>query len=599
MSSEPAADYRCPISMEVMEDPVVASDGHSYERAYIARWFSAGHRTSPKTNIRLLHTNLLPNHTLRGAIEQWKERARHCTLRNEVRNDMQQNQRLGSIIDDGLAQLQRKILYTLIARKLRGAIEQWKERARQCTARVLRNLVRNDMQLKLSSIIDGLTQVQRKILYTLFQRKLQRENTVAQLASHVREDTDYPYGEHHVHRTILEMAQAFVGSNNLNLLMPIGPFSTRLLNGRNPANNEIRHRWQRRISTSLSTLTRLLFVPDDVPLLEQHLDGNGRKVEPRFYVPILPISLLNGVRSVTLMDGVRCSAPSFNPLEICAAFITRLEKKRKHGGDGGGFSDESFQDLRPYYNGFTGTIEHRSATTWITKGCCRIDRTTVEITELPVGRCNYEQHLLSLRRDKVLKQYSNCCTETTVRFILVFYPHVLETWLNTPSDDQAMTYFEKRLRLTSTISMTKMYLLNAQGEAHKYHTPQDIMEEFYATRIYYYRKRREHQLGTMRQALDTLNKDILDHEKRLGYGCTQPPLCALRKQRKDQQQALEALEGTHFTTMWLNDLRAFRVAYQRSLRQQRQPPPRQPPRRQQPPRQCDSWETLSCYKLEA
>lgn len=67
-------DYLCPISMEVMVDPVVASDGHSYERNCIERWFE-GHDRSPKTNRVLSNMHLIPNHALRAAIEQWKEQA--------------------------------------------------------------------------------------------------------------------------------------------------------------------------------------------------------------------------------------------------------------------------------------------------------------------------------------------------------------------------------------------------------------------------------------------------------------------------------------------------------------------------------------------
>ena len=62
------ADLLCPITLEVMRDPVIASDGHSYERAAIERWL-AGHRTSPLTGRALPHGDLIPNHRLRSLIE--------------------------------------------------------------------------------------------------------------------------------------------------------------------------------------------------------------------------------------------------------------------------------------------------------------------------------------------------------------------------------------------------------------------------------------------------------------------------------------------------------------------------------------------------
>ena len=67
------ASFLCPISQELMRDPVVCADGHSYERANIARWLRT-HRTSPKTGAVLEHMVLTPNHALRNSIEEFMER---------------------------------------------------------------------------------------------------------------------------------------------------------------------------------------------------------------------------------------------------------------------------------------------------------------------------------------------------------------------------------------------------------------------------------------------------------------------------------------------------------------------------------------------
>lgn len=63
-------DAICPISQQVMEDPVVCADGHSYERTCIQEWFARGHRTSPKTNHPLPNMTLIPNISLRNTIEE-------------------------------------------------------------------------------------------------------------------------------------------------------------------------------------------------------------------------------------------------------------------------------------------------------------------------------------------------------------------------------------------------------------------------------------------------------------------------------------------------------------------------------------------------
>lgn len=61
--------FACPITQEVMKDPVIAADGFSYERKSIERWFEMGHTTSPVTNKNLEHLFLTTNHSLRKAID--------------------------------------------------------------------------------------------------------------------------------------------------------------------------------------------------------------------------------------------------------------------------------------------------------------------------------------------------------------------------------------------------------------------------------------------------------------------------------------------------------------------------------------------------
>ncbi|KAL0352939.1 UNVERIFIED_CONTAM: U-box domain-containing protein 17 [Sesamum angustifolium] len=64
-------DFCCPISLDLMQDPVIVSTGQTYERAAIARWMEEGHSTCPKTGQMLVHTKLVPNRALRNLILQW------------------------------------------------------------------------------------------------------------------------------------------------------------------------------------------------------------------------------------------------------------------------------------------------------------------------------------------------------------------------------------------------------------------------------------------------------------------------------------------------------------------------------------------------
>ncbi|XP_059666047.1 U-box domain-containing protein 14 [Cornus florida] len=66
-------DFRCPISLELMNDPVIVSTGQTYERSCIQKWLDAGHKTCPKTQQTLLHTALTPNYVLKSLIALWCE----------------------------------------------------------------------------------------------------------------------------------------------------------------------------------------------------------------------------------------------------------------------------------------------------------------------------------------------------------------------------------------------------------------------------------------------------------------------------------------------------------------------------------------------
>ncbi|XP_010556543.1 PREDICTED: putative U-box domain-containing protein 55 isoform X1 [Tarenaya hassleriana] len=71
---QPPSYFICPISQEVMREPHVAADGFTYEAEALREWLNNGHETSPMTNLKLTHKNLVPNHALRSAIQEWLQR---------------------------------------------------------------------------------------------------------------------------------------------------------------------------------------------------------------------------------------------------------------------------------------------------------------------------------------------------------------------------------------------------------------------------------------------------------------------------------------------------------------------------------------------
>ena len=106
--------------------------------------------------------------------------------------------------------------------------------------------------------------------------------------------------------TIINLAQNYVGSNNINVLQPIGQFGTRIHGGKDAAS-------PRYIFTMLSPLARLIFPVHDDYSLKFLMDDNQR-IEPEWYIPILPMVLVNGADGIG--TGYSTKIPNFDPRDI-------------------------------------------------------------------------------------------------------------------------------------------------------------------------------------------------------------------------------------------------------------------------------------------
>ncbi|KAK3001270.1 hypothetical protein RJ639_020886 [Escallonia herrerae] len=69
----PPEELRCPISLQLMYDPVIIASGQTYERVCIEKWFNDGHNTCPKTQQQLAHLCLTPNYCVKGLVASWCE----------------------------------------------------------------------------------------------------------------------------------------------------------------------------------------------------------------------------------------------------------------------------------------------------------------------------------------------------------------------------------------------------------------------------------------------------------------------------------------------------------------------------------------------
>ena len=334
------------------------------------------------------------------------------------------------------------------------------------------------------SVLDGLKPGQRKILFACFKRKLKSEIKVAQLSGYVAEHSAYHHGEVSLASTIVGLAQNYVGSNNLNLLLPLGQFGTRNLGGKDMAS-------ARYIFTNISPATRCLFIPEDDYLFNYQIE-DGQKIEPFYYVPIISLVLVNGSEGIG--TGWSTNVPQYNPIELIEAYKKRIEGKK--------FSE---MDIKPWFKGFLGSIEwiDRSGGGYEVIGVfTRIDDEWLQITELPIKKWtnDYKKFLEDFMKeeDPLITDLKEYHTENRVDF------KIRIPTLNRLSDKQIIT----KLKLVTTISMSNLVLFNKDRKIVKYANISEIMEEHYLVREDYYIKRKEFMISRLNRECEILSNKV-------------------------------------------------------------------------------------------
>lgn len=448
-----------------------------------------------------------------------------------------------------------------------------------------------DVERMVPSLVDGLKPGQRKVLFGAFKKKLSSDMKVAQLSGYVAENAAYHHGEGSLQGTIIGLAQNFVGSNNLNLLVPSGQFGTRLQGGKD-------HAAARYIYTRLTRAARCIFPDDDDAVLD-YLNEEGISIEPRTYFPVVPLVLVNGAEGIG--TGWSTTVPNYNPRDIVENVRRALRK-------------EPMEPMVPFYRGFKGTIspvvntpgKFESIGVVLKRG-----RVRLEITELPVRRWtqDYKEWLMEqlpkqgCEQRAVVTEMREHHSHNSVHFVLSMTPDKLAE-----AERKGM---EKVFHLRSSITTSNMWLFDPDGNIKKYETPEEIIAEFIPVRLNMYGKRKAHLVEKLERELAVVaNKlkfvrlvieDKLEVEKRKaaslhsdmrkhglqtmreingkggkvpkpagvddggpdGYkyllsmklwSLTEDRLAVLTDQRNKKEAELEELKATTLETMWERDL---------------------------------------------
>ncbi len=346
------------------------------------------------------------------------------------------------------------------------------------------------------SICDGFKPSQRKTLYGSLLKKIEKikdEIKVAQLAAYISEKTEYHHGEVSLQGTIINMAQNFVSSNNINLLVPSGNFGYRYKGGDEAAS-------ARYIFTYINELTPLIFRKEDEQIYK-HIVEDGTVIEPEWFAPIIPQLLVNGAKGIG--TGYSTFIPCYNPKDIIDNLNALMNKQK-------------LKPMMPYYKGFKGQITKINDCSFQTRGVYEIvNETTIKITELPINvwTDTYKKFLETIVIDDTKKVEKNGKKKAPkLQFIDSYFIDggnndiKIEIYFPDGNLQQLLKngQLEKQLKLTNTLSTSNMHLYNYDKTITKYLTPEDILLDFYKFRLNVYILRKERHIQQLKNTLNIL-----------------------------------------------------------------------------------------------
>jgi DNA topoisomerase-2 len=335
---------------------------------------------------------------------------------------------------------------------------------------------------QIPNTIDGFKPGQRKAFYTLIKKNIHSEIKVSSLSGAIIDMAAYHHGNTSLEEAIVGMAQDFVGTNNINLLSPKGQFGSRIKGGSDSAS-------PRYIFTRLSDITSYIFRKEDNDILD-YLDDDGAPIEPKYYVPIIPMALVNGAFGVG--TGYSSNVPMFNPLDLISYLSNRIQGKKT-------------KEVLPFYKGFKGEIIHDIENgRYITRGVYdKPNANVIRITELPIGMWNdeYFKKLDKLIEDKIIKDYVKNCTDQVIDIKLVLSKEMMDNLF-----DGNNIY--KKLNLETYISTKNMHLFDSNCKIKKYNDQYEILEDFYNIRMDYYVKRKIYLLEELSREIKIAHNKI-------------------------------------------------------------------------------------------
>lgn len=345
-----------------------------------------------------------------------------------------------------------------------------------------RQFANYDNSTSLPSLMDGLKVTERKLLYAFIHHIGPNKIVVDKAGMRAADLTKYHHGAGNMMGVLVNMNQDFPGSNNLPLFKKSGQFGTRI---DHDASSE------RYISTTLGSAHKKLFDPADNLFLKKQYD-DGDEIEPEFFLPKLPLLLINGSKGTG--NGYASHVLSYDPNEIKTAveevLATGLVQTK----------------LTPFLNGYHGSVSKDHTTGQVTfEGSFeRKGANTIIITELTPSRQmqSYKEILKELLQKQgktqdlppLIKDFENESTEAGWRFIIDVPRSTAQM-----SDQELAKMFKLTERQTENLTV---WLPN--GKLKRFPNTESLIEAWVGYRLGYYEERRQDQLSRQNEELKWL-----------------------------------------------------------------------------------------------
>jgi DNA topoisomerase-2 len=337
----------------------------------------------------------------------------------------------------------------------------------------------------LPSLVDGFKPTQRKIVYVSDKNVRKTANKVATLAGKIISDAQYHHGNTSCESAIVNMAQDF--KNNMPLFNRIGQFGSL----KSPVASASRY-----ISVTLSDNFDLIY--KDKELLE-HKYEEGMKIEPEYYLPIIPMVLVNGGSGIAV--GYASNILNRDVKDITRKCIGYLEGKR-------------LQKLKPSIEDFSGEFvaDKEKVNKWFINGILEIVNTsTVRITELPPSMTyeKFEKHLDKLQDERKITGYDNNGKDGNIDYVIKFTREDLAKY----NESKLYTLFKLSDQVTENFTV-----LDEKGKLKEFDSAEDILKYFVDFRVTYYDKRKAYLLSKIADDIKKMDnrakfiKGILDEK---------------------------------------------------------------------------------------